>query len=396
MSRPLHIVAVHGSYQWAGGEDSVFRDEQSLLREHGHTVTGWEKSNSVLEDYNSLRALSKTIWNRSSYIEFKTLLRKTKPDIVHCHNTFGIISPSIYYAASSLNIPVVQTLHNYRYCCLNAILFRDGTVCEDCVGRAVPLAGIINRCYRGRMLPSLGMFALQTLHRAVGTWKRQIDAYIVLTHSAGERFATAGLPADKLFVKPNFTFDTGERDKTEGDYVFFSGRLSEEKGVKLLVEAWEKLDNIPLKIAGKGPQEELVKNRDNIELLGWLGSDKLVEVMKGAKFIIVPSVCYEQFPMAVIEAFCCGVPVLASNHGAMADLVKAGVTGETFEADNAADLIAAAGRMWLNDESCVRMGKNARQEYEKRFSPDENYRQLMDIYDVVTNRSDRIIDGACS
>jgi len=383
MNRLLNIVSVHGYYKWAGGEDSVFHDECKLLKDHGHTVTVWEKSNSVLEQYNPVKALAKTIWNKNSYIEFKALLCEIKPDLVHCHNTFGIISPSIYYAASALGIPVVQTLHNYRYCCLNAILFRDGRVCEDCVGSSFPLSGIIHRCYRRRLSASLGMFALQIIHRCVGTWKSRVAAYIALTESSRKRFSVAGLSNDKLFVKPNFTFDMGERDNAGKDYVLFVGRLSEEKGVKLLVNAWNQPNDIPLKIAGKGPEDELLRGQANIDLLGWVDSAKLVEYIKGAKFVVVPSVCYEQFPMAIIEAFCCGVPVLVSDHGAMADLVTKGVTGETFETGNASSLIAVANDMWSNDEVCVRMGMNARREYEMRFSAEENYKKLINIYEVV-------------
>ena len=383
MNKKLHIVSVHGFYQWTGGEDSVFRAEKKLLSDHGHTITSWEKSNKELLDHNSLIALSKTIWNHDSYRKFKALLCKTKPDIVHCHNTFGIISPSIYYAASSLNIPVVQTLHNYRYCCLNATLFRDGVVCEKCTGKSLAWPGVAHRCYHEQLAPSLGMFATQTLHRAAGTWKKHINAYIALTDSARQRFIKAGLPPDKIFVKPNFVFDMGERKTAGKDYVLFVGRLSEEKGVRLLADAWQNLSGIPLKIAGTGPLKSVLENVNGVELLDWVKPDSLRKLVKGAKFVIVPSLCYEQFPMAVAESFCCGVPVLASNHGAMADLVEDGVTGRLFEPGSAASLAAVTTEMWNDNKLCIHIGKNARKKYMSSFSPDENYKHLMHIYNTT-------------
>jgi glycosyltransferase involved in cell wall biosynthesis len=386
MSRRLHIVAVHGYYQLAGGEDSVFEDEVRLLREHGHTVTCWTKSNSDLEQYNSATALVKSIWNRDSYREFSGLLQDRKPDIVHCHNTFGIISPAVYSAASSHNIPVVQTLHNYRYCCLNALLFRNSKVCEECVGKVLPLSGLFHRCYREKLAPSAGMFALQAVHRMLGTWKRYIAGYIALTESAKERFVRCGLPAEKIYVKPNFVFDSGSRKCGCGEYALFAGRLSAEKGIRVLSDTWNRLHDIPLKVAGQGPLESVLANRDNIELLGWLNHEKLVDVIKGARFVVVPSDCYEQFPVAVIEAFCCGVPVLVSDHGAQAELVRNSGAGGLFTAGNASAMAAAAESMWHDDECCRSMGAAARRAYEHKYSPAENYRCLLDIYMKVIDR----------
>lgn len=377
------IIIVHSFYRNSGGEDIVFQSECELLIEHGHRVIPWTRENSILDDTNGFVAFSKTIWNQNSYREFRNLLRKERPDIVHCHNTFGVVSPSIYYAAAAEQVPVVQTLHNYRYCCLNATFFRDGESCEDCVSRAVPLPGIFHRCYHNQIMASLGMCITSSIHRALRTWRRHISAYIALTPSARVRFIAANLPADRLFVKPNFVFDMGARENGAGDYVLFVGRLSEEKGIRNIVDAWEQMENIPLKIAGKGPLELIVKNRENIEYLGWVDRDNLGALIKESRFVILPSTCYEQFPMVIIDAFCCGIPVAASNHGAMADLIDDNVTGMKFEPNDRSSLIAVIRKMWLDKSLCNRMGENARKEYEMCFSPQENYKQLMHIYETV-------------
>jgi glycosyltransferase involved in cell wall biosynthesis len=204
-----------------------------------------------------------------------------------------------------------------------------------------------------------------------------------LTDSARRRFIKAGLPPDKTFVKPNFVFDMGERKTAGKDYVLFVGRLSEEKGIRLLAEAWGKLSGIPLKVAGTGPLKSILENVDGVELLDWVKPDSLRKIIKDAKFVIVPSLCYEQFPMAIAESFCCGVPVLASNHGAMADLVENGVTGRLFDPGRAASLADVTTEMWNNDKLCIDIGRNARKEYLEKYTPTENYRILIDIYNAV-------------
>jgi glycosyltransferase involved in cell wall biosynthesis len=229
------------------------------------------------------------------------------------------------------------------------------------------------------------MFAMQAVHRAAGTWKKHINVYVALTDSARRRFIKAGLPPDKIFVKPNFVFDMGERKTAGKDYVLFIGRLSEEKGVRLLADAWQNLSGIPLKIAGTGPLKSVLENVNGVELLGWIEPDSLRKLVKGAKFVIVPSLCYEQFPMAVAESFCCSVPVLASNHGAMADLVEDGVTGRVFEPGSAASLAAATTEMCNNGELCLQIGRNARKEYLKKYTTAENYKMMINIYNAVIN-----------
>jgi glycosyltransferase involved in cell wall biosynthesis len=390
MSSPLSVVSVHGFYRWPGGEDAVFRSELRMLEENGHRVQAWTRDNKALEHLSRGAALRTCLWNQESYADFREVLRREQPDVVHCHNTFGVISPAVYYAARAEGIPLVQTLHNYRYQCLNGLLFRNGHVCEDCLARAVPVPGVVHRCYRDSLSASLGMCMVHSVHRALRTWRRHVDAFIVPTPSARPRFVAAGLPFEKLFVKPHVVFDSGVRSVPPGDYVLFAGRLSEEKGIQTLVEAWQRLSDIPLKVAGDGPMREVVNAAQTVDAVGWVGRDDFGSLLRHARFVVVPSVCYEQFGMVIAEACCCGVPVVAADHGAMADLVQDGETGMLFAAGDAGALGQAVRSMWSDVASCRRMGVQARKQYEMRFAPKENYRALDHIYRSALNPQSRL------
>ncbi len=337
----MKILFVHNYYQQSGGEDTVFRAERDMLREYGHTVIEYTDHNDRIKTMSPLAVARDTIWSGYSYSRILKILKEEKPDIAHFHNTFPLISPSAYYACKKMKVPVVQTLHNYRLLCPGALFYRDGHICEECIGNKVPVyktiedyknftkksrktllfpyPAVLHSCYHKSKFHSAMVAMYLFIHRISGTWQNKVDAYIALTEFSKKKFIEGGMPEEKIFVKPNFVHpDPGMREGS-GDYALFVGRLSPEKGIMTLLKAWEELKDIPLKIAGDGPLMEDVRNFvrvkgiNNIEILGSKSKDEIINLMKGAICVVVPSVCYENFPMAAIEACVCGIFVIASN-----------------------------------------------------------------------------------
>ena len=385
----MKIVVVHNAYQRRGGEDCVYETERDLLRAYGHDVVEYLRSNQEIEQYSCLdRAMlgPRTVWSAASRRHFSELLQRVKPDLVHVHNTFVVISPSIYSACREQGVPVVQTLHNYRLLCPAGVSFRDGKVCHDC--NANLAYGVIRGCYRNSRSSTAAVAAMLAWHRLAGTYSTQIDRYIALTEFARGRFLKAGLQPDKVAVKPNCVHpDPGERS-TDGNYVLFMGRLEREKGVGTLLAAWRKLGrDIPLFVAGTGTlKREVHEALDDVpgtKCLGQVGSSELFKVMKGARFVVLPSLCYENFPVTAVEAYACGVPIVASELGAMKEVVVHGRTGLLFRPGDADDLAAKVSFAWENRGYMAELGRLARQEYESKYTGERNYAALLGIYRSV-------------
>jgi glycosyltransferase involved in cell wall biosynthesis len=386
----IRILMVHNPYQQAGGEDAVVEAETQLLAEHGHAVVRYERNNDELRNgggFQSLRAGFQAVWASWSYREVKALIAKEKPDVAHFHNTFPLISPAAYYACAEADVPVVQTLHNYRLLCPSATFLRGGKVCEACLGKSVAWPGVVHGCYRDSRAATAAVGAMLATHKAMGTWKKKVDMYIALTEFARRKFVEGGLPEERIAVKPNFLVCDPGAKRGPGDYALYVGRLSEEKGPRVLMKAWAQLGgNIRLKTAGDGPlKEELVREirasgLSKVELPGQVRSEEIAGLLHGARFLVLPSVWYECFPMTVAEAFACGVPVIASRLGSMAEIVADGKTGLHFTAGDDADLAAKVEWAWNHPEELLRMGRAARAEYEARYQPSKNYEMLMDIY----------------
>ena len=235
----------------------MFLAETALLESYGHRVVRYITHNDRVAELNSVTLAGKTVWNSSAYRELRNLIHLEQPDVAHFHNTFPLVSPAGYYAARAEGVPVVQTLHNYRLLCPNALFFRDGGVCEDCKSKAITWPGVVHKCYRGSRAASGVVTAMLTTHRALRTWRKKVDVYIALTEFARRKFIEGGLPAGKIIVKPNFVYPDPGPGEGEGGFALFVGRLSFEKGVGTLLAAWEHLDRrIPLKIVGDGPLTE--------------------------------------------------------------------------------------------------------------------------------------------
>ncbi len=395
----MKILLCHNHYQQPGGEDRSFFDEEWLLTSRGHEVIRYTVHNDVIDNMSSLRLAKKLIWNRDSYRQMRDLIQRERPAIMHCTNTFPLISPSVYYAAKREGIPVVQSLHNYRLLCPNALFLRQGKPCESCLGKTVPLPAVVHGCYRDSRTASAGVAAMVTFHRLMRTWTRAVDKYLVLTDFARDKFVLGGLAADKMVIKPNFVHpDTGPGDG-RGGYVIFVGRLSTEKGIETLLSAWEQLSSDKqLKVVGDGPMAGRVSQAMNddprIEWLGRRTKEEVDQLIHRAACLIMPSICYETFGRAIIEAYVHGVPVIASGQGAMAELVRHGETGMLFEAANAPKLRDAVEEIFRDPVKLKEMRVAARGEFERRYTADVNYELLMETYrDVISASSVPSLDS---
>lgn len=401
----MKILLVHNSYQQSGGEDVAFDQERQLLTRTGHTVLSYRRSNWEVNAYQGLgrfALVQKTVWATDTRRHIIGILESEKPDLIHAHNTFVMVSPSIFSACHEAGIPVVMTLHNYRLCCPAAIFFRDGHICEECVDRSL-WQGIRHACYRDSRAATATVALMLAVHRQRQTWVRDVDYYIALTEFARSRFVRAGLPPEKVMVKPNFAYpDPGMREDTAGEYALFAGRLSPEKRVNTLLAAWSRLcRQIPLVIIGGGPQQsELEREKDrsglkSVTFLGQLPRDRVLAAMRRARFLIFPSEWYENFPVTIAESFACGLPVICSRLGAMNEIVEDGRTGLTFAPGDPEDLAEKVEAAWSDPRRMQLMGKEARQEYESKYTAEKNYPVLMEIYQRALERS-QLVNYICS
>ena len=386
MKVTMKILTVHNRYQQAGGEDNVVAAETKLLADHGHKVELWNVDNKDLPGgiTGKINTALSTSYSSASRALARKKIQSFKPDIVHVHNFFPQISPSIYDACLDENIPVIQTLHNYRLICPGAMLMRDGKICEQCISGS-PYQAVKYGCYRGSKLGSLVVAHMVAQHRKLGTWQHKVTRFIALTYFAKSKFVEAGFPVDKISVKANFVNDPSQEhaqlERTVPGFALFVGRLSEEKGLKTLLKAWSTLDKpILLQIAGSGPLADLLPDQNNIKALGHQSADDISLLMRQALFLILPSEWYEGFPLVLVEAFAHGLPILASRLGSMADVINDGETGLLFESGNPDDL--ASKIRWLvdNQEKCQRLGNNARLAYLANYTAERNLQQLIEIY----------------
>jgi glycosyltransferase involved in cell wall biosynthesis len=385
----VRILKVHNYYTGFGGEDSVFHAEVALLRSRGHEVIEYLEYNKKIESMNKASVALQTVWSHSSYKKLKGFLRETRPDVVHFHNTFPLISPSAYYACQESYIPVVQTLDNQRLICPASTFYREGKLCLDCLGKTPPWPGVLHACYHDSHLHTAVVASMLTLHRWLGTWQTKIDTFLCSTNFYRDLFVQAGLPSEKIVVMPHFVQEQPQpsSNKLPGHYALFVGRLDPEKGVKTLLEAWCYLE-FPLKIRGNGGLDEAARvfvkrhNLDKIEFVGRMEQHELSDLIGNARFLVMPSEgYYETFGMVIIEAFSRGVPVLASNIGVVPELVTDNNTGLLFAAGNASDLAEKARWMWDHPAEVAAMGRNGLNIYKERYTQNQCYKTLVKVYE---------------
>ena len=379
----MRVLVVHNAYQHKGGEDSVMEAEVTMLAARGHSIMLFLRHNDSIHKKFRIVTAFQTIWSAPVGQEFEATLRSFKPDVVHVHNTFPLISPSIYWVADRLGVPVVQTLHNFRLLCPQAMFLRNGKICEDCLGK-LPWRGIVRGCYRESKAQSTILAGMITLHRSVGTWKNKISRYIALNEFCRRKFIAGGLPAHRIMVKPNFVDFEFQLSGLRSGFLFV-GRLSSEKGVAVLVEAARAVSFSNIRVAGTGPEASLLFGVKNITELGSMSSDDVRMEMGGAMALLLPSIWYENFPRTLVEAFGSGLPVIASRIGALAELVEDGVTGLLFEPGNSQDLAEKMQWAHQHPEKMAEMGRNARVLYETEFTADRNHHQLITIYEAAIN-----------
>lgn len=385
----MKILLVHNRYKQAGGEDVVFEHELDLLQRSGHEVLTYCRSNWETDSYPGVKRLAlvpKMIWAKDTHQEFGELLRREKPDVVHIHNIWVMISPSIYSVCREAGVPVVQTFHNYRLLCPAGSLFRHGRTCHECVDQSL-VQSVVHGCYNDSRPATAALALALAIHRLRDTWTTGIDSCITLSQFSRNLILKAGLPAESVFVKPNFVYPDPGVSTEQRDYALFMGRLSPEKGVGTILNAWSRLvDPVELLIIGGGPEAaDLQKGAAErglakVHFQGYLPRDQALGFMRRAQFLIFPSELYENFPMTIAEAFAFGVPVICSRMGAMQEIVEDGRTGLHFTPGDAEDL--AAKVKWACDhaERMREMGKEARQEYENKYTAEKNYPILMEIY----------------
>lgn len=386
----MKIVMVHNRYREAGGEDVVFESEKRLLERAGHSVTPYVRSNAELKDNSLLDRIGivpQMIWCSQTQHELAAILDRVCPDIVHVHNTFMRITPSIHSACAQRGIPVVQTLHNFQLICPGGNLSRRGVTCRECVDQNL-LQSVRHACYRNSHGATAAVALMLALHRRLGTYEQSVARFIALTKFAQQEFVAAGFSTDQFAVKPNFVDpDPGERSRP-GDYALYSGRLLANKGVRILLNAWKVLrKQHPLQIVGDGPEREALEDEvrgsglSGITFRGRLSRDQVMETIKGARFIIVPSIMQESFGMSVVESFACGTPVLCSRLGSLRELVDDHVTGLHFTPGDDRDLAAKVTWAWNHPSELEPMGHTARANYEAMYTAEKNYPLLMGIYE---------------
>jgi glycosyltransferase involved in cell wall biosynthesis len=380
----MNVLVVHNRYRETGGEDRVVELESALLRRKGHKVVPYVLDNADIEGMNPIALAGRTIWNHRAYYDVGSLISHERIDLVHVHNTLPLVSPSAYYAGSAAQIPVVQTLHNYRLLCPAGVLARDGKACVSCVG-ASPLPAIRHACYRGSRAATGAVAAMLMVHRALGTGHRTITTYIAPTAFVRGMFIAGGLPAGRIRVKPHFVDPDPGTGTGRGGYALYVGRLTREKGVHTLLEAWAGLNRrIPLKIAGTGPLAQWVAaaaaQLEGVTYLGPRNRSEVQALMADASVLVFPSIVYETFGQVIIEAFAAGTPVVATGGGAAAELVTPGHTGALVRSGDAAHLAGVVEGLFSDAVSLASMRTAARAAYEARFTADANYQQLMTIY----------------
>jgi glycosyltransferase involved in cell wall biosynthesis len=391
------VMQVHTSYRQAGGEDQVVAAEKHLLEEAGIEVEQVLFNNADLRESRSLagdlKLATSAVWSRSAERRVRAALAAHRPQVMHVHNTFAAASPSIYAAAAVCGVPVVQALHNYRLVCPAATTFRDGHSCTDCVGRRLPWPSVVHSCVRGSRAQSLVAATTLGVHRALGTFRRGIDTYVVGTSFQRQLMVDGGVPAERIRVIPNFLEPDPGAGRGARTGVLYVGRLAEEKGIATLLRAAEFIPG-SVTVVGDGPLTPLVHEAaaaGYVKYLGPLWSGDMRDQLRGAAALAVPSIWFEGFPMVVVEAFAAGTPVIASRIGSLAVIVEDGVTGLLTEPGNTDQLGERFAWVVDHPDELEGFGVRARQEYELRYRGAEHLEALLDIYQASIERSRRAV-----
>ena len=409
MNDSLNVLIVHNEYQYAGGEDTVVKQDAALLEKHGHSVFFYTRKNEELKAFNKWQKLLlpfTTIFSSKSYREIRKLIRKHQIDIVHVHNTLPLVSYSAYYAAKRENCRLIQTIHNFRLVCPNGLFYREERICEDCLKKGL-LCGVKHGCYRGSKAQTAMVALSLKLHRLLGTFQKP-DAYIALTAFNKEKISSVVKP-EKIFIKPNYLALTdtppvasesiaaslqelSDVQKTSDvltpfSYYIYAARLEHVKGIFVLLEAFRKLPEETLLVLGTGPDEDKVKafiekyQMKNVKCLGFVPHGMTLSLLKQAKALIFPSLWYEGFPMTIVESLSCGTPVIASDTPNITETILSGENGYAF-ATGSSDALYKKVQTFssLSEKENAKLRENARTTYTDHFTEEIIYKKMLDIY----------------
>jgi glycosyltransferase involved in cell wall biosynthesis len=388
----MHVLVVHNRYASAqpSGENKVVDQEVALLREAGHRVELFERRS---DDIGAMSLLAKVAvplrvpWNPAVRTELANRLRTERPDVVHVHNVFPLLSPAVLAACADAGVPAVATLHNYTQVCPPGTLQRDGRPCTECVGSAVPLPAVRHGCYRGSRLATVPLAVSLSANRR--RWWSGVERFFCISAAQRDTLVRAGMPAERLAVKHNFVPDPDDRRAGDGEHLLYLGRLAEAKGVRLLMAAWDELAasggvGVPLVIAGTGPLEPEVTawaaGRDDVRYVGLYDTAECQKAIARSVAVVAPSTWLEAFGLVVVEAMAAGVPVVAAGHGAFVELVEDGVTGLLHRPGEPASLASCLRRITAEPDLGREMGQAARLRYEQGFSPAVGLDRLVDEY----------------
>jgi len=387
----MKILIGHNRYQWHGGEDAVVTAEAALLRSQGHDVVEFMADNTAFlqtSQKNLFGTASNFFWSKTSYQQLTTVLKEFRPAVAHFHNIYFALTPSVYAACRNNGVAVVQSLHNFRMFCANGLMFRDGHLCRECL-EGSPLAGIRHRCYKDDIVATSLVTALTSWHRRTHTFDRYVNLFITATDFTRQQYVQAGLSKDQIYIKPNVYYPDVPYQQPKGQYALYVGRLSAEKGVIGILETFKHMQHIPLKIVGDGPlRPDVLRLLEDpllahVQWLGRLDDEALRQAMHGAKMLVVPSTCYENFPRVVVEGYAFGLPVVAFAQGSFNDIVReqSGVLVPTGSWEGFAGAVDQCAAFTSAQHDQVRMI------YERDFSPTTNYQQLMNIYQLAISKA---------
>jgi glycosyltransferase involved in cell wall biosynthesis len=376
---------VHNRYRIRGGEDESTDAERDLLRRHGHQVDMFEAHNDDIVDDRPLGVAAGTIWSRRAAAALGHKLRGGNYDLVHVQNFFPLLSPAVHYTAKRHGLPVVQSLRNYRLLCVNGMFFRDGRPCEKCADKVVPWAGVRHGCYRDSRTASAAVAAMVGTHNLLRTWHRKVDLFLALSKFTRAKFVAAGIPPERIAVKPNFLPDALEPGTGQGGFALYVGRLSPEKGIATMLEAWRQLPgDLELRIVGEGSLEPLIRRRaaedPRIRLLGVRPHDEVLAMMRDAAMLLFPSEWYETFGRVAIEAYAVGTPENASDLGAVAEIVEPEITGLHHKAGDPHDLARKVHDLLRDPQRLARLRQTARAAFEARYSAERNIELMTGLY----------------
>jgi glycosyltransferase involved in cell wall biosynthesis len=371
----LRILILHSRYLsgWASGENSVVRDEERLLREAGHDVATWTPA----PEGSHARLGARAVWSPAALRHVRGLIERHRPQILHCHNLYPMLSPAVFIAARERDTRVVVTLHNYRMFCLPATSVRDGKICELCLGR-VPWRGVVYRCYRGSMAGSTAMAASLSLNRAIGSFDA-VTMFLPVSRFVRDKHVQAGLTSARMVVKPNFCWPQPRRSGA-GEYFLYVGRLAPEKDVGTLLEAWRSI-RAPLILVGDGPDRGALEALapEGVEFRGTVSPEEVTLLLKGARALLFPTRCNEGGPRSVIEAYAAGVPVIATSLGALPEMVEHGTSGLLVQ-PGGTDAWGEAAEALMDPGTAVRLGEGAFDRWARLHSPDRGLEELERAY----------------